>query len=140
MNRVMMQPDIIDYMLLPGQIYVSQEPARISMVLGSCVAVCLWNSQHKIVAMSSYLYPFTMVEAEATAKYGNVALNCMMRLIATHVVKKNTCRHKSSEAPPSITLHASTSPRKTLPWPESFWRNMASRSYLKIPEGTWVAR
>jgi len=84
--------DFIDFMLLPGQIYMSEEPSRISTVLGSCVAVCLWNSKKKIGAMCHYLYPFIDVPEEATAKYGNVALGCMIRLMTGKNVKKTPVR------------------------------------------------
>jgi chemotaxis receptor (MCP) glutamine deamidase CheD len=37
----------------PGQYYVSQERVTISTLLGSCVAVCLWDSSTGIIGMNS---------------------------------------------------------------------------------------
>jgi len=132
--------DFIDFMLLPGQIYMSEEPSRISTVLGSCVAVCLWNSKKKIGAMCHYLYPFIDVPEEATAKYGNVALGCMIRLMTGKNVKKNTCAHRYSVAPLLMTEHAWVLPRETSPWRRRFSRGTISPSYPKMPVATWAAR
>jgi chemotaxis protein CheD len=39
----------------PGQYYVAQEKVTISTLLGSCVAVCLWDSSTGIIGMNHYL-------------------------------------------------------------------------------------
>lgn len=43
--------------LLPGQLLVSVEPARITTVLGSCVAVCLYDNVSGIGGLNHFLLP-----------------------------------------------------------------------------------
>ena len=140
MTRMTTKTDFIEYMLLPGQIYFSRQPSLISTVLGSCVAVCLWDPKKKIGGMSHYLYPVTKIKEEATARYGNVSLRCLMHLFLEQGVKKKICRPSSSAAPPPKTLYARRSPGKTSPWPEDRSRSTASGSSPRIPAGIWDAR
>jgi len=50
-------------------------------VLGSCVAVCLWDKEKKIGGMNHYIYPECTRKEERTARYGNVSLNYMIKLM-----------------------------------------------------------
>lgn len=43
--------------LLPGQLFVSAEPTRITTVLGSCVAVCLFDSVRGVGGLNHFLLP-----------------------------------------------------------------------------------
>ena len=45
--------------LLPGKILVATKPTLISTLLGSCVAVCLWDKRLRIGGMNHYLLPGT---------------------------------------------------------------------------------
>lgn len=56
----------------PGHIFFSESPARAIAVLGSCVAVTLWDPESGIGGMNHYLLPRWRGGA-ATAKYGDVA-------------------------------------------------------------------
>lgn len=40
-----------------GELYVAVEPAKIMTLLGSCVAICLWDSKLRIGGMNHYLLP-----------------------------------------------------------------------------------
>ncbi len=40
-----------------GDIVVSDEPARLETVLGSCVSVCLWDEKEKIGGMNHFMLP-----------------------------------------------------------------------------------
>jgi chemotaxis protein CheD len=61
------------YYLEPGYIYCSREQAQLQTVLGSCVAVCLWDEKLKFGGMNHFLLPSTRDPEKATAQYGNVA-------------------------------------------------------------------
>jgi chemotaxis protein CheD len=66
---------LYEYSLKPGYIFLSREPVVISSVLGSCVAVSLWNSQICFGGMAHYLYPNADKDLKSqTAKYGDVAI------------------------------------------------------------------
>ncbi|MFL6245280.1 MAG: chemotaxis protein CheD [Thermoanaerobaculia bacterium] len=43
--------------LHPGQIYAASHAALVSTVLGSCVAVCLWDPTARVGGMNHYLLP-----------------------------------------------------------------------------------
>jgi chemotaxis protein CheD len=69
-----------DYFLSPGFIYLSEEPSLISTVVGSCVAVSLWDCKKECGAMAHFLYPSTDARAQASAKFGNVAIQYLIKL------------------------------------------------------------
>jgi len=71
---------LYDYFLKPGYIFVSREPVIISSVLGSCVAVTLWDSKEQYGGMTQYFYPFIEEAERATARYGNAALNHLVKM------------------------------------------------------------
>jgi len=70
-----------EYYLKPGFLFLTREPTVIYTVLGSCVAVCLWDRRNKIGAMNHFLYPRTADPAQATTRYGNVAVLTLIRLM-----------------------------------------------------------
>ncbi|HOZ46094.1 MAG TPA: chemotaxis protein CheD [Candidatus Hydrogenedentes bacterium] len=71
----------IDYYLEPGYIFFSKVAATARTVVGSCVVVCLWDKSLKYGAMGHYLFPMTRDPKEATARYGNVAIPELVRLM-----------------------------------------------------------
>ncbi len=69
------------YHLEPGFVFVSINGAVIRTVLGSCVAVCLWDEKRKFGGMNHFLYPITKDKTKATAQYGNVAIPTLIKLM-----------------------------------------------------------
>ena len=57
-----------NYFLEPGYMFVSVKPAAISTVLGSCVAVCLYDRKHKIGGMNQFQFPSIHKKELATAR------------------------------------------------------------------------
>ena len=55
-------------------------PTLISAVVGSCVAVCLWDRKREYGGMSLFLYPQTRDSGQATTRFGNVATRTLIRL------------------------------------------------------------
>jgi len=82
-----------DYYLEPGHIYFSKEAAVVRTVLGSCVAVCLWDQRLRYGGISHFLYPSIGDAARATAKYGNVAITALIRMM-----DQAGCRRKDIKA------------------------------------------
>jgi len=64
-----------------GCIYVSGGQGAVQTVLGSCVSVCLWDSEHRCGGMNHFVYPQTVRKEEATPKYGNVATVALIKLM-----------------------------------------------------------
>jgi len=59
--------------LYPGQMVVSREPLVITTILGSCAALCLWDSKNKVGGMNHYLLPEGSDGGPNRLRYGNVA-------------------------------------------------------------------
>jgi len=57
-----------------GEIFVATKPTEIVTVLGSCVAVCLYDRVEQIGAMNHYLVPLWNNNGLQSPKYGNVSI------------------------------------------------------------------
>ena len=57
-----------------GQLYVAARPTYIHTVLGSCVAVCLYDSVNQISGMNHYLLPLWNNDGLQSPKYGNISI------------------------------------------------------------------
>lgn len=55
------------------QMYVATDPTEIVTVLGSCVAVCLYDTKTKISGMNHYLLPLWNGNGLKSLKYGNIS-------------------------------------------------------------------
>ncbi len=58
--------------IVQEQLYVTNEPMEIMTILGSCIAVCLWDEQSKVAGMNHYLLPLWNGEGFKSLKYGNI--------------------------------------------------------------------
>lgn len=70
-----------DYFLQPGYIYFSKTPAIVRTVLGSCVAVTLWDKVQQYGGMNHFLHPWTKDPSEATPQFGNVATAALLQIM-----------------------------------------------------------
>lgn len=64
--------------LHPGQMYVGSEPATVSMILGSCVGVCLYDKGHEIGGATHYMLPKWEGAGAASPRYGDVAIHSLV--------------------------------------------------------------
>lgn len=76
-----------EYFLHPGYICTADDGKVIKTVLGSCVAVCLWDRVKKTGGMNHYVYPRSS-KSERTAKYGDLSLPYMLKMILRAGSKK----------------------------------------------------
>jgi len=86
----MVDKDIIlfEYLLLPGYIFLNAEPSLISTVLGSNVVVSLWDKNKKRGGMANYLYPRNGADEPPTARYGNVAIRHLAKMLEREGAKR----------------------------------------------------
>lgn len=68
--------------LLPGEYCVVSEPTRIATLLGSCIAVCLWDRWKKVAGMNHFLLPTGPQGNCSSTRYGDVAIDSLMKSIA----------------------------------------------------------
>lgn len=75
------KPVPVNYLLEPGFIYLPSKPAAVSTVLGSSVAVCLFDGKRKVGGMNHYQYPVIRDRSQATSRYGNVATLTLIQMM-----------------------------------------------------------
>jgi len=80
--------DLIRVYLQPGQLYASAQPCAVTTVLGSCVAICLWDPIASVGGMNHYLLPFFAGAGKGSPRFGNVAVAQLVeRLLAVGAVR-----------------------------------------------------
>jgi len=57
-----------------GQIHIDEGSTQISTILGSCVAVCLYDKKLCIGGMNHYLLPFWNGNGLQSLKFGNISI------------------------------------------------------------------
>jgi chemotaxis protein CheD len=58
---------------MQGEVFVSTEPKILMTVLGSCVAVCLWDRVRRVGGMNHFVLPRDP-RGENNTRYGDVAI------------------------------------------------------------------
>ncbi len=76
------KPALKGVYLHPGQLFVATEPAVVTTILGSCVAVCLWDSTQGFGGINHYLLPTGVKTAAAGLRYGNVAIEQLLERLS----------------------------------------------------------
>ena len=71
--------DLKKYTVFPGQYIITTVPTLISTVLGSCVAVCLWDHESRTGGMNHYLLPGTEEDELSNANRGITATRLLVR-------------------------------------------------------------
>ena len=76
------------YYLYPAAIHFSKEPCLVTAILGSCVAVCLWDSTLHYGGINHIMLPLWNGQGLATPKYGNIAVKKLIDNMLTLGCKK----------------------------------------------------
>jgi chemotaxis protein CheD len=71
-------PTLPTVYLHPGQLFVAAGPAAVTTILGSCVAVCVWDVTLGIGGINHYLLPTGLRTASTGPRYGNVAIEQLL--------------------------------------------------------------
>lgn len=66
--------NISTHYLNQSMFHVSSTPSRVTTVLGSCVAVCLYDTKNNMGGINHYMFPLWNGEGLATPRYGNIAI------------------------------------------------------------------
>lgn len=67
--------------LQPGQLLVPAQPAAITTILGSCVAVCLWEPQRRIGGMNHFMLPMPTGAATSSPRFGPSAMEQLINAL-----------------------------------------------------------
>jgi chemotaxis protein CheD len=73
-----------------GQLCVAVEPTHIATVLGSCVAVCLYDKNTNICGLNHYLLSFWNGNGLKSPKYGNISIELMIDKMLNAGANKST--------------------------------------------------
>lgn len=78
------------HFLYPAALYASKTPTKVSTILGSCVAVCLFDPVLKIGGINHYMLPYWNGQGLASPKYGNIAIEKLLeKMLANGSQKVN---------------------------------------------------
>ncbi|MDG5799395.1 chemotaxis protein CheD [Marinilabiliaceae bacterium ANBcel2] len=64
----------LQHFLYPSTLFTNREPYMVKTILGSCVAICLWDKKAKIGGINHYMLPTWNGNDLASPKYGNIAI------------------------------------------------------------------
>jgi chemotaxis protein CheD len=67
------------YYLYPGSVFISKTPHIVDTVLGSCIAVIIWNPVLQFGSISHYMLPEWNGTGQPVNKYGNVAISYLIK-------------------------------------------------------------
>jgi len=76
------------HFLYPSTLFVSNTPSVVTTILGSCVAVCLYDPVLKIGGINHYMLPLWNGEGLASPKYGNIAIEKLVEKMYQQGSKK----------------------------------------------------
>jgi chemotaxis protein CheD len=71
-------PDLVAVFLTPGTLHCATVPSRVTTILGSCVAVCLWDSRLRLAGINHYLLPHQH-GADPSLRFGDTAIEALLR-------------------------------------------------------------
>ncbi|HYI08539.1 MAG TPA: chemotaxis protein CheD [Thermoanaerobaculia bacterium] len=66
------------FYLHPGQMFTGPEPTLVTTVLGSCVAICLWDPKTKVAGINHFLLAHNPLRGNDDARYGNTACDRLL--------------------------------------------------------------
>ena len=75
--------------LYPAALYASDEECIVTTVLGSCVAVCLFDKTTNIGGINHFMLPYWNGQGLSSPKYGNIAIPKLIDKLASLGVKKS---------------------------------------------------
>jgi chemotaxis protein CheD len=64
--------------LHPGQVFVSPNPAEVTTILGSCVAICVFDPVLRVGGTNHYLLPHWVGNGLSSPRFGNVAVQLLI--------------------------------------------------------------
>ncbi len=76
--------------LLPGDVQVSRQACELTTILGSCVAVCLWDERLNTGGMNHFLLPQCTNRTGNSMRFGNLAIQRLLQeLLESGCLRRN---------------------------------------------------
>lgn len=86
--------EIKTHYLYPSALFADAEPHLVDTILGSCVAVCLFDTKKKIGGINHYMLPLWNGNGLASPKYGNIAIEKLIEQLTSFGSKKEDIQAK----------------------------------------------
>jgi chemotaxis protein CheD len=96
--------------LHPGQLLATAKPTEIKTILGSCIAVCLWDGERGIGGMNHYLLPQGAPSSPNPGRFGSSAIP---RLIAAMLEQGARATKLQAKVFGGASMIAGVEPRAT---------------------------
>jgi chemotaxis protein CheD len=82
------------YYLKPAELYIDREPSKVITLLGTCIAVCLWDPALKVGGINHFMLPIGKEDADAVLKYGNFAIDILIKKMIELGSQKHSMKAK----------------------------------------------
>lgn len=80
--------------LQPGQLYVSAAPARVTTILGSCIAVGLWDDEREVGGINHFMLPHQPSTLGPSDRFANFAMPRLLDKLLMAGARENRLRAK----------------------------------------------
>lgn len=80
--------DTPTHYLYPASLIIKREPSIINTLLGSCVAIILYDKISKVSGMNHYMLPLWNGKGIPSPKYGNIAIEKLLQGMLRNGAKK----------------------------------------------------
>ncbi len=84
----------LQHFLYPSTLFASKEPYMVKTILGSCVAICLWDPVTKVGGINHYMLPHWNGNDLASPKFGNIAIEKLLERMMQLGAKKEHLQAK----------------------------------------------
>jgi chemotaxis protein CheD len=68
--------------LHPGELFACAEPRKVTTILGSCVAACVFDPAMRVGGLTHHLLPYGAPGVERPGRFGNLALPALVDRLA----------------------------------------------------------
>ncbi|MFO8022562.1 MAG: chemotaxis protein CheD [Perlabentimonas sp.] len=82
------------HFLYPSALFADKKTYRVSTILGSCVAVCIYDPVLKQGGINHFMLPFWNGQGLASPKYGNIAIERLVEKMMQMGSKKSNLKAK----------------------------------------------
>ena len=82
------------FFLYPSSIFVSKQEYVVTTILGSCVAICLWDKYINMGGINHFMLPLWKGNGLASPRYGNIAIERIIKKMISMGSKQENLKAK----------------------------------------------
>jgi chemotaxis protein CheD len=82
------------HFLYPAALFASKTPHMVTTILGSCVAICLYDPKIRLGGINHYMLPLWNGQGLASPKYGNIAIEKLIEKMISLGCNRNNLQAK----------------------------------------------